>query len=316
MFQDTSLDFKLVQRICLLQQALDQAMDSLADLHRQVENHQMLQSHLAQTEEYSNVQQKIILNLQQQLEAKAQWQHQVLERVLGRVKHLVDDQQIELERLRARIQQSQAEVQNYLLRLKDHYQAQPPLMISEAELGLDLTSEVMIARTLTVNLCSHLQAARQHVYQLDRTLTQYQVCIAQIKAQARTMHSSLCPSVEAEAEPEFDPILVDIDSLGDPVALKAIVDAQHLKITELNAELNQQFQQHTQLNFRCQELAAERDSYRQQTADLELENELLKEQLAQLQQTRQPPATDAAIPQWRARSQDPNPLFRFKPNPN
>jgi hypothetical protein len=36
MFQETSLDFKLVQRICLLQQALDQAMDSLDDLQKRV----------------------------------------------------------------------------------------------------------------------------------------------------------------------------------------------------------------------------------------------------------------------------------------
>ena len=37
MLQETTLDFKLVQRICLLQQALDQAMDSLADLQKRVE---------------------------------------------------------------------------------------------------------------------------------------------------------------------------------------------------------------------------------------------------------------------------------------
>ncbi len=70
MFQESSLDFKLVQRGCLLQQALDQARESIEDMQEQVENHQMLQAHLAQTEEYSNVQQKIIVNLKQQLEAK------------------------------------------------------------------------------------------------------------------------------------------------------------------------------------------------------------------------------------------------------
>jgi hypothetical protein len=126
MFQDTSLDFKLVQRICLLQQALDQAMESMADLQRRVEEHQMLESHLAQTEEYSNVQQKIILNLQQQLSAKTRWQQQMLEKVLAHIELLIHSQQLELERLRIRIQQSKAEVQTYLVRLKEYFQGDPP----------------------------------------------------------------------------------------------------------------------------------------------------------------------------------------------
>jgi len=233
MFQDTSLDFKLVQRICLLQQALDQAMDSLADLQRQVEDHDMLQSHLAQTEEYSNVQQRIIINLQQQLEAKTQWQHQVLERVLGHVKSLIDDQHMELERLRSRIFQGQAEVQSYLVRLKDQFQMFPAP--GPPPQGEELTSEVMIVRTLTVSLGSQLQAARQHIHQLDRTLTRYQVTFAQMKSQARAIHDSLALAPAAAPAPEFDFDLAELDALGDPVALKAIVDAQHQKITELHA---------------------------------------------------------------------------------
>jgi chromosome segregation ATPase len=328
MFQDTSLDFKLVQRICLLQQALDQAMDSLADLQQQVEDHQMLQSHLAQTEEYSNVQQKIIVNLQQQLEAKTQWQHQVLERVLVRVKYLIDDQQIELERLRARIYQSQAEVQSYLVRLKDYYQLLPES--GTPQMGEELTSEVMIVRTLTVSLCGQLQAARQHVHQLDRTLTRYQVTFAQMKAQAQAVNASLDPVPELAAESGFDFDLTDLETLGDPVALKAIVDAQHQKITELSGELNKQFQQQTHLKLRCQELAAERDCSKQQVTELQLENESLRQQLAQAQLSSSlseplssspspaPPRrpADSAIPQWQARSQETNPLFRFKPHPN
>jgi hypothetical protein len=311
MLQDTSLDFKLVQRICLLQQALDQAMDSMAELQRRVEEHQMLESHLAQTEEYSNVQQKIILNLQQQLSTKTQWQQQVLAQVLGQVKQLIDSQQIELERLRARIHQSQAEVQTYLVRLKDDSQTLSlnPL----APLDPDMTLEVMLARNLTVSLCSQLQTARQHIHELDRTLTRYHVTFAQLKSQARSLAGTASRGRDTPTDlsftANFEPDFPDWETLKDPIALQAIVDAQNQKIAELNAELNKQFQQQTQLKQRCQILAADRDYYKQQIADLQHENEHLRSQLAQKQAQ-----DNTTIPQWQSPSKGPNPLFRFKPN--
>jgi hypothetical protein len=314
MLQDTSLDFKLVQRICLLQQALDQAMDSLAELQQRVEEHQMLESHLAQTEEYSNVQQKIILNLQQKLTAKTQWQRQVLERVVGQVKALVDSQQIELERLRARVHQSQAEVQTYLVRLKDDFQADPQHAL--APLDIEGTSEVMLARNLTVSLCSQLQSARQHIHELDRTLTRQQITFAQLQAQVRTLGHAEArgsePPAESLGRADCACEAADLAALEDPAALQAVVEAQHQKIVELSSELNKQFQEQTQLKQRCQILAAERDCYQQQTADLHQENERLRAQLAQHQSEQSKGKT--SIPQWRAQSQEPNPLFRFKPD--
>lgn len=310
MLQDTSLDFKLVQRICLLQQALDQAMDSLADLQRRVEDHQMLESHLAQTEEYSNVQQKIILNLQQQLATKTQWQQQVLETVLGQVKALIDGQQIELERLRARVHQSQSEVQNYLVRLKNYCQTEPQETLTC--LDIEMTSEVMLARNLTVSLSSQLQTARQHIYELDKTLTRYQVAFAQMKAQARALSvvDAISPRAVEEkgADLEIDFILTGWEAFKDSIALQAVVDAQHQKITELGAELNKQFHQQTHLKQRGQILAAERDYYKQQALDLQRENERLRAQQTQR------PTEETKISKWQAPSQDPNPLFRFKPN--
>jgi hypothetical protein len=328
MLQETSLDFKLVQRICLLQQALDQAMDSLADLQKRVENHQMLESHLAQTEEYSNAQQKIILNLQQQLSAKTQWERQVLERVVNQIKGIIDDQQIELERLRARIHQSQAEVQTYLVRLTDSSQADAHQGL--LSLDVDMTSEIMLARNLTVSLCSQLQSARQHIHELDRALTRQQVTFARIQAQvlAFSQTDRRCPSIPSEAGLKAnescdckDLNLSELAGLDDVIALQAVVDAQHQKITELSSELNKQFQEQTQLKQRGQILAAERDCYKQQALDLQQENERLRSQLAQQQSEQQDraepyslPKSQTAIPQWRSQSSEPNPLFRFKPD--
>ncbi len=272
MFQESSLDFKLVQRVCLLQQALDQAKNSLEDMQEQVANHDMLQAHLVQTEEYANVQQKIILNLQQQLEAKDQWKSQVLDQIVVGVQALVADQQLELERLRSRIYQGQSEVQDYLVRLKNYYQSLA--LGRSATTELDLNSEVMIARSLTVSLSSQLQAAQQHIQHLDTTLTRHQVTLARMQAYVNSggQGGPLPGKTLALA-----PATPDIED--DPVALKAIIEAQRQKIAELSSELGQQFHQQTSLKYRCQEIAAERDGLKQRAVALSLENEALQEQI-------------------------------------
>lgn len=276
MFQESSLDFKLVQRVCLLQQALDQARESIEDMQEQVENHQMLQAHLAQTEEYSNVQQKIIVNLKQQLEAKDEWQSQVFEQLLAGVKGLVADQQLELERLRVRIFQGQAEVQDYLVRLKNYYQS---LALGRAPAqDLDLNSEVMIARSLTVSLSSQLQAAQQHIQHLDNTLTRHQVTLARMQAYVNGASQGVGGPVESSSASLALPAAAQaLDD--DPIALKAIIEAQRQKIAELSSQLGQQFHQQTSLKYRCQEIAAERDGLKQRAVALSLENEALQEQI-------------------------------------
>ena len=276
MFQESSLDFKLVQRVCLLQQALDQARESIEEMQEQVVNHQMLQAHLAQTEEYSNVQQKIIVNLKQQLDAKDEWQNQVFEQLLVGVRELVVDQQLELERLRSRIHQGQAEVQDYLVRLKNYYQS---LAMGRAPgQDLDLNSEVMIARSLTVSLSSQLQAAQQHIQHLDNTLTRHQVTLARMQAYVKGSNQSIGEAIEPSSEPLVLPAAAEaLDD--DPIALKAIVEAQRQKIAELSSQLGQQFHQQTSLKYRFQEIAAERDGLKQQAVALKLENEALQEQL-------------------------------------
>jgi chromosome segregation ATPase len=334
MFQETSLDFKLVQRICLLQQALDQAMDSLDDLQKRVADHQMLESQLAQTEEFSNVQQKIIVNLQQQLAAKTQWQHEVLAQLLVGVRRLINDQQLELERLRARVQQSQTEVQDYLVRLKNNYQQLP--LYHQAESDIELTTEVMVVRALIVSLSSQLQAAQQHIRQLDRTLTRHQVSFAQMQAQVKTINAMADePAIAADdgiapersyPEDHFNGNGLDahgdyasgvapdqrdlLATADDPVALRVMMESQQRKISELSGELQQQLQQQTRIKYRCQELAAERDGLKQREAELSLENELLKQRLHQ--QAAPQPSDDGQAVDWLPRTQSARALFRFK----
>jgi chromosome segregation ATPase len=300
--QDGSLDFKLVQRICLLQQALDQALDTLDELKLRVEDHQLLESQLAQTEEYSNAQQKIITNLKAQLDEKSEWQNHILQKLLLGVQHMINQQQLELERLRVRIQQSQTEVQDYLVRIKNYYQSAPSDRLFEQD--LELTSEVMVVRALTVSLSSQLQAAQQHIRELDTSLTRHQVNFARLLAYQESIVRQLADpdsltQVETEAWEE------------DPIALMQIIRAQQQKLEELNHELSEQFRQQNRLKYRCQELAAERDHYKRQLLVLQQENADLREQV--LSQASQASEYEAAIHYWRQHSAAESALIPIDP---
>lgn len=293
---DGSLEFKLAQRICLLQQALDQALDSLDELRSRVENHQLLESQLAQTEEYANAQQKIIANLKQQLGEKSEWQNHILQKLLAGVQHMINQQQLELERLRVRIHQSQSEVQDYLVRIKNYYQSAPAERLFEQD--LELTSEVMVVRSLTVSLSSQLQAAQQHIRELDTTLTRHQVNFARILAYQESVIRQAAPLALPAAETDAWE--------EDPVALMQIIKAQQQKLGELDRELSDQFRQQTQLRYRCQELAAERDHYKRLVVTLQQENEELREQV--LSQASQADEYEAAIHYWKRHSNFQPPL--------
>ena len=301
------MDFKLVQRVCLLQQALDQATESLEELQQQVANHQVLQFHLAQTEEYSNVQQKIIVNLKEQLTTKQEWQQRLLGTLLTDLRQLIDTQQLELERLRVRIHQSHTEVQDYLVRMKNSYQSNslhPELLQPH-----DLNSEVMIVRALTVSLGHQLQAAQDHIHHLDHTLTRYQVTLARFQVYGKALGTPL--PMENGANPRLVNLShPDQGSEEDIIALRAMITAHQQKIEQLTAALHSQFHQQTSLRSRYQEVAAERDSLKQRERALQLENERLRAALAAPQAPISDP-TPRPIPAWQASSQETNPLSRL-----
>lgn len=297
MFQDSSLDFKLIQRICLLQQALDQTMDSLEQLRRQVEDHQLLESQLAQTEEYSNVQQKIIAALKHQIAEKTVWQKQVLQSMLAGAQAMIEQQQLELELLRVCILQSQIEVQDYLIRLKNYYQTAPADQLLNQD--LELASEVMIVRALTVSLSSQLQSAQQHIHTLDAALTRHQVYFARMQQQSASDAVCLSPSA---ISPQPSALESDLDPERDPLALVIQIQVLQGKISTITQELQEQFQQQTHLKYRCQQLAAERDYYKHQVQQLKQANTELEEQI--LQQAHQVTEYEAAIHYWKRQAND------------
>lgn len=70
--QKRSLDEKRLERICHLEQVLDQSLSYLSELRLQVQDQQALETQLATTEEFSQVQQQAIVQLRAQLAEQQQ----------------------------------------------------------------------------------------------------------------------------------------------------------------------------------------------------------------------------------------------------
>jgi len=234
MLQDKSLDFKLVQRICLLQKALDQAMASVHALQDKVSAYDLLESQLVQTEEYANVQEKIISNLQHKLAAEARWRSDVLQIMVEHLANLVDDQQLVLEHLRLRIQKGQQDVQAYLGQLTT---GQGGWRTVDGAAG----SEVGVARALVVQLGCELQAAQQHIQQIEQLLSRHQMgCV---RMQTRVKGGPDLP----------DSVSPPADATADATVLQAVIRAQQQKIHQLQTELGQQRQGQAQRRRRGQD---------------------------------------------------------------
>jgi chromosome segregation ATPase len=255
---DRSINFKLVERVCDLQRALDQALLSLQELQEQEQDWQFLEAQLAKTESFANVQQQAIAQLQLQL-VHDQQQRQVLQEL---TLTLLMQQQVVLERLRINLQQSQAEVHAYLSRLAQLHSLAPEAS-QHASL---LESEVFVARSLAVSLGVQLEASCQQLEALDFTIERYHSQVAAVERLSDV----------AEAVPELVSVLKASgknsnhrdspdDDQGSLVAPQAqTTDAKQTRIEALEAALAEQFQIQTRLKHRCQELGAERDRYQQQ----------------------------------------------------
>lgn len=281
MHQDSSLDFKLVQRVCLLQQALDQALYSIEELRSQAEERQWLESQLVKTEKYTNVQQQAITHLKAQLANLTASQAQLLQTVRDRLDHLVDNQQILLNRLQLQLQQSEAELQTYLQHLRDHCQDWQTLEISADAQRLELEAEVMIARSVTISLSSQYQTAHRYIHALASVLTQYHGDISQLMPSVEEISPLPDPAASPVGQPSLSSGAESEPAQADPLngfpeidlgALRYTIRSQQLRIHELELALSAQFAQQTQLKQRCQMLAAERDYYKSQLAELQAQH--------------------------------------------
>ena len=280
MQQSHSLDFKLVQRVCLLQQALDQALESLEDLAAQVQDKHWVETQLASTEKYANVQQQAITHLKQQLAQFTEIQDHLLGVMSFRLNELIDQQQQAFNHLNIQFQQSHTELQTYLQYLTQQQQTAPAFERGSEEHHLALEAEVMVARSMAVHLSQYLGQAKQHLNHLNDDLGNHHLNLGQIIKTIQSMIADLTKfdSAQATIQPQGVPAKEAADdsaggrSLLSPVAdeapdateLAATVRRQNARIQELQAILTEHVHHETHLRQRYQELAAERDFYRRE----------------------------------------------------
>ncbi|MGD1941672.1 MAG: hypothetical protein ACFB0G_10195 [Leptolyngbyaceae cyanobacterium] len=286
MQQSGSLEFKLVQRVCLLQQALDQALNSLNELRTQVQDKHWVESQLASTEKYANVQQQAIAHLKQELAQFANVQHDLLNVIGYRLNELIDQQQQTFNHLSIEFQQSHAELQTYLQYLGRQRSVSATAEPDTQAYCLALEAEVRVARSMAVHLSQHLSLAKQHLGSLKGELGNHHLNMSYMITTIQSMNSELetfdgaqavqpaLPEVAAASGPSaslLSPTEV-ITALGDDeldaVTLQSALRRQNLCIHELQTVLRECAEEKTKLGQRYQEVAAERDYYRRELQKL------------------------------------------------
>jgi hypothetical protein len=305
MAEDGSLDFRLVQRVCQLQQALDQALDSLMVLKQRLRDQQVIEHQLAQTERYANVQRQLIVHFQQQVAQQRHWQEQILQALILQGESTFDRQRVVLERLRSRLCQGYAALQDYLLNLG---QFGPPPQPNSAGPGIALEAEVRVARLLILTLSRQIQAAQTHLQQLDTGLNDYQTVLLNLQT---ALAEAVADQAEAAEDSAASPDTADPDALETArqpdrppeQQWRYQLRSQHHRIEQLEGELSQQFQVQARLQHQCQAVSAQRDYYQQQFALARQQNAQLRSQLLQTRpveaaapgSTRRPPITTISL---------------------
>ena len=125
----------------------------------QVQDKHWVESQLASTEKYANVQQQAIAHLKQELAQFANVQHDLLNVIGYRLNELIDQQQQTFNHLSIEFQQSHAELQTYLQYLGRQRPVSPTAEPDTQAYCLTLEAEVRVDRPMAVHLSQHLNMA-------------------------------------------------------------------------------------------------------------------------------------------------------------
>jgi chromosome segregation ATPase len=261
-----SLDEERVNRIYHLEQALDQAIQCISELKAQVQDQQVLESQLANTEEFAYVQQQAIARLKlqiaeqgQALEAQileTQQRDQAVEELLVSVEVITQTQQRELERLRLKLMEDQREAQGQRARLGIQLQDVQTQLESRQLRVSDLEAETLAGRALSSSLQVQLESAREQIREL----------------------SAKSPAL---------------------VALREDYAKARGQVEELEQQIAQQTLHHSRWHQIHQEMEEERDRLQSRVASLERQTAEMQEQV--LHQAQHATEQETAVQYWKDR---------------
>jgi DNA repair exonuclease SbcCD ATPase subunit len=259
-------DQEKVTRIYHLEQALDQAIQCISDLKAQVQDQQVLESQLANTEEFAYVQQQAIARLKlqiaeqgQALEAQileTQQRDQAVEELLVSVEVITQTQQRELERLRLKLAEDQREAQGQRTRMSIQLQDVQTQLESRQLRVSELEAETLAVRASTTSLQVQLESARDQIREL----------------------SAKSPAL---------------------VALRQDFAQARGQVEELEQQIAQQTMNHTRWQQIHQEVEEERDRLQIRVTNLELQTAEMQEQV--LHQAQHATEQETAVQYWKDR---------------
>jgi chromosome segregation ATPase len=272
--QAQALDRERCTRIHHLEQALDQALICLEELRSQVQHQQLLETQLANTEDYASVQQQAIVRLklqlaeqQQALDAQileTQQRDQAIQELLATIESMTQAQQREVERLRSRLAQDQLEVQSHRSRLGKHLQDLQTALESRQQRVSELEVETLAARTLSTRLQGQLEMAQQQIKELSTRLSQNRSHLEQFETQ-----------------------------------LEQSASGRRLNSPTAGDEIDLQLAQQAQWQQQQQELEADRNRLQIRLNELEQQVAEMQEQI--LQQAQQEAEYETAVQYWKDR---------------
>ncbi len=255
-----------ISRIYHLEQALDQAIQCISDLKTQVQDQQVLESQLANTEEFAYVQQQAIARLKlqiveqgQALEAQileTQQRDQAVEELLVSVEVITQTQQQELERLRLKLMEDQREAQGQRTRMGIQLQDVQTQLESRQLRVSELESETLAVRASTTSLQVQLDSARDQIREL----------------------SAKSPAL---------------------VAMRQDFAKAQGQVEELEQQIAQQTMNHTRWQQLHQEMEEERDRLQIRVTNLELQTAEMQEQV--LHQAQHATEQETAVQYWKDR---------------
>lgn len=304
LLQLRSLTQDQLERIHNLEQALDQSLISVRELQQQVVDQEFLEAQLASTEDISNVQQRAITRLKQQLAQQEQTlQAQLLEaqerdrtwqELLVTMEALTQAQQAELEHLRGKLMRDRGDVHAQQSRLERRVGDLQAALSAQQERVVNLESQSISTRIFSVSLQAWLDESLTQIQDLAQQVQSHQPAFEQLESSLNKIRTALQAQRMEAPDTVVSPIVLSTSStLAQELAI-----AQG-KIEELETQIAKQLTTEAMLQHVGQELEAERDRQQGRLSDLERQTADMQEQI--LQQAQQASEYETAVQHWKDR---------------
>jgi chromosome segregation ATPase len=261
--QARSLSQERLRRIEQLEQVLDQAIAVVSELQSRVQDLDLLETQLAMTEDFANVQQRAIVRLKRQLhehQAALEAQEaeiQARDQALAELQHMLDWRERQIKELEAQAGLYQRSIAT-------------------------LEEQVSMSQTESDSISRKLHQCQRQVVDLEAQLAHAYSTLDNQENLSLTLSRIQRIATERQTR---------ISTLEKDLAIA------QMKVEELESQQSKQMRLQASLQQTCQELQAERDRQVARISELEQDTDAMQEQI--FQQARQASELETAVQYWK-----------------